>query len=66
LELLLFELLLFELLLFDELDELELLFDELLQAATTKTSRAKASSEFRFFIFGKVSSGAGRPAVCGE
>jgi hypothetical protein len=41
---------LFELLLFDELDEFELLFDELLQAATAKTSRIKASSEFRFFI----------------
>jgi hypothetical protein len=49
LELLLFELL-FELLLFDELDEL-LLFDELLQAATTRTSTAKAISEFKFFIW---------------
>jgi hypothetical protein len=47
----LFELLLFELLLFNEL-ELELSFDELLQAAATKTSRAKASNEFNFFIWG--------------
>ena len=50
-ELLLLELLLFELLLFDELDEL-LLFDELLQPATTRTSTAKAISEFKFFIWG--------------
>jgi len=52
LELLLFELLLFELELFELLlFEFELSFEPP-QAATIKTNRAKARSEFRFFIGG--------------